>query len=166
MGVLRDRPKSGIKSRQRNTAVSGTLVTDFYSAYTKIAGHQPALIYRRRVRRIKERLGHFACAPYSNKHWQRLSKRLLKFQTSIFIFLDTPGVRSHNNTDERAIRPQGIIRNRSFQNRTIRGADAHSTMTSVVETLWRQKRNPLEELQTIYPLQRQRAMDRSQGERI
>ena len=188
--------------------VSGTLVSDFYSAYGLLEGDQQkclvhlrremrecrakgpsggdpqfekpykvlkrilddadrlgrgreelaAMVYKRRVRRIKERLIDFACAPFENRHWQRLSKRLLLHQRSIFTFLDQPGVPSHNNTAERAIRPHVIIRNRSFQNRTIQGAEAHNTLTSLVRTLLLQKRNPLEELRKVYPLHRQQAV--------
>lgn len=116
------------------------------------------LVYKRRVRLIKDRLINFACAPYGNKNWQRLSKRLLKHQKGIFLFLDKPGVPSHNNTAERAIRPHVIIRNRSFQNRTDKGARAHDTLTSLVSTLIVQKKNPLEELRKFYPLHRQQAL--------
>jgi transposase len=119
----------------------------------------PALVYRRRVRRVKGRLIEFACAPFKNPHWQRLSKRLLLHQKEIFTFLDQPGVPSHNNTAERAIRPHVIIRNRSFQNRTPHGAEAHNTLTSLVGTLILQKKNPLEELRKNYPLHRQQATD-------
>ena len=189
--------------------VPGTLVSDFYSAYTVVEGRQQkclvhlrremrecrakgppggdpkfegpykilkrilddadrlaqgrkklaALVYKRRVRRIKDRLIDFACAPFENPHWQRLSKRLLLHQKEIFTFLDHPGVPSHNNTAERAIRPHVIIRNRSFQNRTTQGAKAHNTLTSLVGTLILQKRNPLEELRKNYPLHRQQATD-------
>lgn len=117
------------------------------------------LIFRRRVRRLKERLEDFACASYQDKNWQRLSKRLLKHEDEMFTFLDVPGLPSHNNHAERMIRPHVIIRNRSFQNRTDRGADAHSTLSSLVNTLLLQKRNPLEEIQTAYPLHR-RQVDR------
>ena len=117
----------------------------------------PAVVYKRRVRRLKDRLIDFACAPFENPHWQRLSKRLLRWQKEIFMFLDKPGVPSHNNTAERAIRPHVIIRNRSFQNRTDKGAKAHDTLTSLVGTLILQKRNPLEALRKVYPLHRQQA---------
>jgi len=121
-------------------------------------GCLPKRVYRRRLRRIKDRLVDFACAPFENANWQRLSKRLLLYQKEIFTYLDKPGVPNHNNTAERAIRPHVILRNRSFQNRTPKGAQAHSVMTSLVSTLLLQKRNPVEELRRVYPLQRQQAI--------
>jgi predicted RNase H-like nuclease (RuvC/YqgF family) len=59
---------------------------------------------------------------------------------------------------DRSVLERSIANNHVRLNRTL---DAHSTMTSGVETLLRRKRNPLEELQKIYPLQRQRAMNRT-----
>lgn len=73
-----------------------------------------ALVYKRRVRRLKNRLIDFACVSFANPDWQRLSKRLLVHQKEIFMFLDKPGVPSHNNTAERAIRPHVIIRKRKM----------------------------------------------------
>ncbi len=117
-----------------------------------------ALVYQRRVRRIKERLTDFACQPYRNAHWKRLTKRLLRHEQTLFTFLDKPGVPKDNNAAERAIRPQVIIRNRSFQNRTDHGANAHATLSSLTYTLLRQKRNPLTEIVAAYPQHRLRAM--------
>lgn len=113
------------------------------------------LVYLRRRMRLDERLIDFACAVYSNKNWQRLSKRILKHHKAILAFLDTPGLPSNNNQAERAIRPHVIIRNRSYQSRTQKGADAHATLTSLLHTLQLQGRNPLEELQKAYLWHRQ-----------
>ena len=113
------------------------------------------LSFVRRVRRIKKRLFDFACASYSHKFWQRLSKRLLKHEKSLFTFLDYPGLPSHNNTAERAIRPHVILRNRSFQNRTDNGAFAHSTLTSIMQTLISRKQDGISSLASAYVKHRQ-----------
>ena len=115
-------------------------------------------VYQQRVRRIKERLTDFACQPYRDAHWKRLSKRLLKHDQTLFTFLDQPGVPKDNNAAERAIRPQVIIRNRSFQNRTNRGANAHAILSSLTSTLLQQKRDPITEIVAAYPQHRLRAM--------
>ena len=114
----------------------------------------PLVFLKRRIR-LDERLIDFACAVYSNKNWQRLSKRILKHHKAILAFLDTPGLPSNNNQAERAIRPHVIIRNRSYQSRTQKGADTHATLTSLLHTLELQQRNPLEELQKAYIHHRQ-----------
>jgi transposase len=113
------------------------------------------LLFRRRVRRIQKRFLDFACGTYANKDWQRLSKRLLKYEKELFTFLDVPGLPNHNNAAERAIRPHVIIRNRSFQNRTDKGARAHSILTSLIHTLHLQNRSPVSSLQQAYLLHRQ-----------
>jgi transposase len=114
-----------------------------------------ALVYKRRVRLIHKRWVDFATDTYSNKDWQRLSKRLLQYENEILLFLDVPGLPSDNNPAERMIRPHVIIRNRSFQNRTINGAIAHSTLTSLIHTLRLQNKQPFHLLQSAYLHHRQ-----------
>lgn len=114
-----------------------------------------ALAFKRRVRRIHDRFVDFGTDTYSNKDWQRLSKRLLQYEDELLRFLEVPGLPSDNNPAERAIRPHVIIRNRSFQNRTINGAQAHGTLTSLIHTLQRQNRNPLSFLRSAYLHHRQ-----------
>jgi transposase len=113
------------------------------------------LLYARRVRRIKNRLFDFATAVYSHKFWQRLSARLLKHHQAMFTFLDVPGLPSDNNAAERSIKPHVIIRNRSFQNRTNKGAHAHSILGSILQSLLLQGRPVVQELAKAYPLHRQ-----------
>jgi transposase len=108
------------------------------------------LLFARRVRRLKERLFDFATQTYSHKTWQRLSARLLKHKDRIFTFLDVPGVPPDNNHAERAIRPHVILRNRSFQNRTDKGAHAHSVLTSLVQSLRLQKRSVIPGIASAY----------------
>lgn len=116
------------------------------------------VVFLRRRRRLKERLTDFACAPYRDKNWKRLAKRLLKHEDEMFTFLDFAGLPKDNNQAERLIRPHVILRNRSFQNRTEKGAEAHEKLTSVINSLILQKRDALSEIQKAYPLHRQRAL--------
>ena len=113
------------------------------------------LVFARRTRRIKDRLFHFAAAVYSNKTWQRLSARLLTHHKSLFTFLDVPGLPSDNNTAERAIKPHVIVRNRSFQNRTPAGANAHGVLSSLLQTLLLQKRPVRQNIARAYLHHRQ-----------
>jgi transposase len=117
--------------------------------------HLSALLYTRRVRRLKDRLFDFATTAYSHKFWQRLSARLLKHHQAIFTFLDVPGLPSGNNAAERSIKPHVIIRNRSYQNRTDAGANAHGVLSSILQTLLLQGRPVVQELAAAYPLHRQ-----------
>jgi transposase len=117
--------------------------------------HLPALVYARKVRRIKNRLFAFATAVYSHKFWQRLSTRLLKHHQAILTYLDVPGLPSDNNAAERSIKPHVIVRNRSFQNRTPQGAHAHGTLSSILQSLLLQGRPAVQEIAAAYPLHRQ-----------
>jgi len=114
-----------------------------------------ALGFVRRMRRIKDRLFDFATDTYSHKFWQRISKRLLKHQNELFTFLETAGIPPDNNAAERSIKPHVILRNRSFQNRTPNGAQAHSVLSSIVQTLLLQKRQVVNAIALAYPPHRQ-----------
>ena len=117
------------------------------------------LSFQKKARALKKRLFDFACGTYSDENWKRLSKRLLRHSDEMFTFLDQPGLPRDNNPAERSIRPHVILRNRSFQNRTPKGAAAHSTLTSIIYSLMLQKRNALESIQKAYPLHRQRSLE-------
>lgn len=112
-------------------------------------------IYKRRVKQIKRRLFAWSCGDYENENLKRLSKRFLKYWTQMLTFLDHPEISYHNNLAERMIRPNVIIRNRSFQNRSQAGADAHGTHMSLIQTLRLQKRNIAEEMKRAYLSHRQ-----------
>ncbi len=107
-------------------------------------------VYLRRVKRIKKRLFVWACGDYENKNLIRLAKRFLKHWAQLLTFLEHPDVSYHNNLAERMIRPNVIIRNRSFQNRSQKGADAHGTHMSLIQTLRLQGRDIFTELKTAY----------------
>jgi transposase len=115
-----------------------------------------SLVYRRRVGRLKERLLNFACGVYSNKHWQRLSKRLLKHHPSIFRDLDSKELPPDNNLAERMIRHHVILRNRSHQHRTPDGAQAYDALTSILHSLRLQGRDPVAEIRQAYLHHRQK----------
>lgn len=111
--------------------------------------------FARRVSLIKTRLLDFACQPFRNKNWQRLSKRLLKYYEEILTFLEVPGLPQDNNHAERMIRPNVIFRKISFQNMSRKGADAHEVLMSLLQTLRLQKRNPLNFFKLAYLKHRQ-----------
>jgi transposase len=112
-------------------------------------------VYLRRVKRIKKRLFAWACGDYESKNLIRLAKRFLKHWAQLLTFLEHSDVSYHNNLAERMIRPNVIIRNRSFQNRSQKGADAHGTHMSLIQTLRLQGRDIFTELKTAYLHHRQ-----------
>jgi transposase len=126
-------------------------------------GKLSRLDFQRKARALKKRLLDFACGTYTDKNWKRLSKRLIRHADEMFTFLDQPGLPKDNNPAERSIRPHVILRNRSFQNRTRQGADAHGTLTSIIYSLMLQKKSALQEIQKAYPLHRQRSLVEQDG---
>lgn len=113
------------------------------------------VIFFRRFHLVKERLFNFACDTYKSGHWERISKRLLKYYEEIFTFLEVKGLPSHNNHAERMIRPNVIFRKISFQNMSIKGAQAHEVLMSLLQTLRLQKQNPIAFFKEAYLKHRQ-----------
>ena len=111
--------------------------------------------YLRRVADIKQRLFDFMMASYQNKNLKRLSKRFNKFWLDMFTFLQDPAVAWNNNLAERMIRPNVIYRNRSFGNRSERGAKAHGLMMSLIQTMKLQKKDAGEFLRSTFLAHRQ-----------
>ena len=107
------------------------------------------------MKRIKKRLFAWACGDYENKNLIRLAKRFLRHWAQLLTFLEYADVSYHNNLAERMIRPNVIIHNRSFQNRSKKGSDAHGTHMSLIQTLRLQKRNIFIELKAAYLHHRQ-----------
>ena len=111
--------------------------------------------YQRRLKRLKQRLFVWSTKPYRNKHLVRLSKRFLKHWVHLLTFLEHPEVSFNNNLAERMIRHHVILRNRSFQSRSQKGAEAHQTLTSLLHTLELQGQNTLSFFKDAYLKHRQ-----------
>lgn len=105
--------------------------------------------------KLEERLFNFMAAGYTNKNLQRLSKRFAQSWLDIFRFLKDPALAWNNNLAERMIRPNVIYRNRSFGNRSERGAEAHGTLMSLIQTLRLQGKNVGENLRLAFLQHRQ-----------
>ena len=115
----------------------------------------PSGEYARLRLRLEERLFDFTTAVYTNKNLQRLSKRFVQSWLDMFRFLKDPSLDWNNNLAERLIRPNVIYRNRSFGNRSDRGAEAHGTIMSLMQTLRLQGQNVGENLRTAFLRHRQ-----------
>lgn len=105
--------------------------------------------------RLEQRLFDFTTAVYTNKNLLRLSKRFVQSWLEMFRFLKDPTLDWNNNFAERMIRPNVIYRNRSFGNRSDRGAEAHGTIMSLMQTLRLQGKNVGENLRFAFLHHRQ-----------
>jgi len=115
----------------------------------------PSGEYARLRLRLEDRLFGFTTAAYTNKNLQRLSKRFVQSWVDMFRFLKDPSLDWNNNLAERMIRPNVIYRNRSYGNRSDRGAEAHGTIMSLMQTLRLQGQNVGENLRHAFLRHRQ-----------
>jgi transposase len=100
--------------------------------------------YASRRGRLTARLEELLATPWTDRHAQRLLKRLRRHQNDLFTFLDHPDVPFDNNTAERCIRPAVIIRKNSYGNRSQRGADCQSVLMSIFRTLKQRGHDPIQ----------------------
>ena len=92
-------------------------------------------------------------------HWLSVERAVLleAVRGSPQLHVDETGWRLdwNNNRAERMIRPNVIYRNRSYGNRSDRGAEAHGTLMSLMQTLRLQGKNVGENLRTAFLKHRQ-----------
>lgn len=101
-------------------------------------------VFLSHIAKVKKRLLDWSMRNYRDKHLKRLADRFLRYWFDLVTFLEEPGVSFNNNLCERQIRPNVIIRNRSYQNRSQNGARAHEVLMSLIQTLRLQKYSPVE----------------------
>lgn len=77
---------------------------------------------------------------YKDSEVLMVKKRMTKHKPFLFTCLQYEGVLPENNTAERAIRPQVVMRKIFGGSRSLAGARAHQVNSSVIETL--RKQNP------------------------
>lgn len=70
----------------------------------------------------------------------KIQARIIRDRDSLLTCLDYEDVLPENNTAERAIRPQVVMRKIFGGSRSLDGARAHAVNTSVIETM--RKQNP------------------------
>ena len=78
-----------------------------------------------------------------------------RHQAVLFTCLDYDGVRPENNTAERAIRPQVVMRKIFGGSRSLAGSRAHQVNSSVLETM-RQRHPEANFFDVILPLLKKR----------
>jgi len=110
----------------------------------------PTVTVLHRHQLLDERLLAWGAAPYRSKTLRRLAARILKHHHQLLTFLKVRGLPWENNQAERLIRPNVILRNRSYQSRSPQGAATHSALMSLVQTLALQGRTVGETLKAAY----------------
>jgi transposase len=91
-------------------------------------------VYDRRVANLHIQLADIFGITYSDADSQRLAKRHAKYCDELLTFLLHPNVAADNNHAERQIRFAVIMRKNYFGNRSMRGAENQTILTSVFRT--------------------------------
>ena len=104
--------------------------------------------YRKR-KLLTEELKDFSFPNPNKRILKRFAKRLNRHKDELFTFLYEKDIDYHNNHIEQQIRPDVIFRKITFGNRSIKGAENHKVITSILQTAKLNNLNPIATLQDI-----------------
>lgn len=119
---------------------SPTLYEDLVLLYKKLLLELEKPIPKRNKEHFKKEFTALIEKKYSEPTVEKVKGRMKRHAPFLFTCLDHDGVLSENNTAERAIRPQVVMRKIFGGSRSLAGAKAHQVNSSVIETL--RKQNP------------------------
>jgi transposase len=97
--------------------------------------------FSRRVDTIRRRLGECRRGSSTDPDVERLKNRMSIFRGEFLTFLTETGVEPDNNRAERAIRPAVVARKISGGSRSVKGAEAHAILMSIIQTCRQQGTN-------------------------
>lgn len=117
---------------------SPLLYEDLCLLYKKLLLELEKPLGTRDKKRFEEKLDLLIRKEYRETEVRLVKNRMEKHKPFLFTCLDYEGVLPENNTAERAIRPQVVMRKIFGGSRSLAGAQAHEVNTSVIETLRRQ----------------------------
>ena len=121
--------------------------------------HSPTLyenlviLYKKLLRELEKPLGHRDKGKFQKEldalmvgkypEWaaEKVKARMMRHRPFLFTCLDYEGVLAENNTAERAIRPQVVMRKIFGGSRSLAGAKAHEVNSSVIDTMLKQNPN-------------------------
>jgi hypothetical protein len=104
--------------------------------------------YRKR-KLLTEELRDFSFPNPNKRILKRFAKRLNRYKDELFTFLYEKDIDYHNNHAEQQIRPDVILRKITFGNRSIKGAENHSVLSSILQTAKLNNLDPIATLQDI-----------------
>ena len=119
---------------------SPTLYEDLVILYKQLLLELQKPILQRDKTEFEKRFTEFINKKYSELTVEKVKTRMIHHQAVLFTCLNYENVLPENNTAERAIRPQVVMRKIFGGSRSLAGARAHQVNTSVLETL--RKQNP------------------------
>src|SRR3989338_11653598 len=119
---------------------SPTLHEDLVILYKKLLIELEKPLGRRDKKKLEKRFTELILKEYPEQTVEKVKKRMRNHQAFLFTCLDYGNVLPENNTAERAIRPQVVMRKIFGGTRSLAGTKAHQVNSSVLETI--RKQNP------------------------
>ena len=116
------------------------LYEDLVLLYKKLLIELEKPIAHRNRKTFEEELEKLIRKKYTEPLANKVQNRMRKHKPFLFTCLDHDDVLPENNTAERAIRPQVVMRKIFGGSRSLAGAQAHQVNSSVIETM--RKQNP------------------------
>ncbi|MEK6816330.1 MAG: IS66 family transposase [Nanoarchaeota archaeon] len=104
--------------------------------------------YSRRAH-LKDALRDFSFPNPNKRILKRFAKRLKRHRDEILTFLYEKDIDPHNNHAEQQIRPDVIFRKITFGNRSVKGAENHSVLMTILQTAKLNNMDPVKTLEDI-----------------
>lgn len=105
--------------------------------------------YYKKRKLLSEELQDFSFPNPNKRILKRFAKRLNRHKNELLTFLYEKGIDYHNNHAEQQIRPDVILRKITFGNRSLKGAENHNVLMSILQTAKLNNIDPLVTLQKI-----------------
>jgi transposase len=116
------------------------LYEDLVLLYKKLLIELEKPLEQRNRKKFEEKFEILIQKKYPEQESEKVKVRMKNHKNVLFTCLSYENVLPENNTAERAIRPQVVMRKIFGGSRSLRGTQAHAVNTSVLETL--RKQNP------------------------
>ena len=120
---------------------SPQLYEDLVLLYKKLLIELEKPIPERNKEHFKKEFTALIEKKYAESTVEKVKGRMKRHVPFLFTCLDYDGVLPENNTAERAIRPQVVMRKIFGGSRSLAGAQAHQVNSSVIETMRKQNQN-------------------------
>ncbi len=130
---------------------SFTLYGNLVDIYVKLGAELAKKVAERDPPWFEKELQKILAKKYVEPHARKVQERLNRHLKELLTCLKYEDVLAENNTAERAIRPQVVMRKIFGGSRSLKGVQAHATNSAVLETL-RQKNPHMTFFQALIPL--------------
>ena len=125
------------------------ILDDAIQLYKEYKGRIWDAAYCRRRELITQALNDFKFPNPNKRILKRFAKRLIRHKNEILTFLYIKDIDPNNNHAEQQIRPDVIFRKITFGNRSYNGAENHSVIMSIIQTMKLNGIEPIAALEKI-----------------